>query len=202
MPAQKILLSGARIYRAPVGTADVADTVAFGAAWGGSWVFANYTNAPLVLNAAFSFKDVMVQQKRSRLMRIVTTNDVSLATTFVDFSADTLIMALGGSKSTVAAAEGQPGMQTYAFNTTMPPGAWKIGVEGLYYNAETGDESEGTARPVRLFIPSATASEGVEFGFDLENETGIPVTFAVNEPANNIPFTIRWNVADALPGGG
>lgn len=197
MAGTKIMMAGARIWRAPVGTTDPLDTMAFGAAWPSPWVAAGYTNAPLSLSAKYDKKKVMVQQKRSSLITIVTNNEVTFGSTLVDWSKANFNFLLGGSTSVVAAGADQPGMDVFTFDTKLPPGTYKWGIEGQYVLADTGDNTEGTWWPVRILIPSGTAADGVETEIDKENESGIPFTIDVNEPANNIPFTIRWQTAAA-----
>jgi hypothetical protein len=169
MPASDIIVSAARIFRAPVGTALPAKTVAYGDAWGGAWVEFGYTAAPLTVNRGIETIKKMVQQELSSVGEVKTGESFTLETVLAEFTMANLGAVTGDETDSEAAASGVPGYDTIqgGGQTTLPVYAW--GVEFLKYEDDTADE-----RAYRLLIPKGRAILNGNLEFGKEVQTGIP----------------------------
>ena len=65
-----IVVSAARLFHSPIGTALPADTLDVDAAWPTGWVSVGYTLEPVKAQYTFDVLEVMVQQEMGTVKRI------------------------------------------------------------------------------------------------------------------------------------
>src|SRR5574340_544819 len=170
MSVSDILVAGATVWKAPVGTALPDETtVAAGAAWGGTWEQIGYTAAPLSVKVEKEQLDLMIQQAIGVVGRVNTKENWSLETTLAEYAMDHLALALGGIVGTTPAGAGQVGYDQYDAGGDTTLDRISFGFEGTYVSAA------GNTHPVRLVVWIATAEAGAELEFGKETQTGIPL---------------------------
>ena len=164
-----IIVTSARLWRAPVGTALPADTLAVDAAWPSGWVDVGYTLEPVKASYTFDVLDVMVQQEMGAVKRIRVKEALKLATVLAELTAGNLALAFAGDASTVAPTADAPGYEEFAVGGKyeLPESAW--GLEGSYV------DEDGILRPIRVFVWRATAAAGGEVAFNREAVAGVPL---------------------------
>lgn len=168
MATSDILISGARLFYAPVGeTVPSENSVDYGDAWGGNWVEVGYTNSPVAWNVKRDEYDVKAQQVIGTLKRVATNEEHTLETTLIEVTPAHLQLAIGGTASTTSAGAGQVGKDELVAGgeVLLDERAW--GIEGMYV------DSNGTAFPVRLFVWKATSVINGNLEFAKESEAGI-----------------------------
>lgn len=165
--ATNILIGGARVFYAPVGESLPADSVAWGAAWGGNWAEVGYTSAALAWMVSRETKEVEAQQTTLPIKRVVTKERHAFETVLAEVSSSHLQLAIGGTATTTPAGAGQVGKDELEAGgeAIMDERAW--GFEGIYV------DSTGTERPARCWIYKATAVINGDLEFSRETETGI-----------------------------
>lgn len=164
-----IVISGAKLYYAPLGTTLPLDTLAAGVVWPAPWVYIGYTLEPLTAGYSFEVLEVMVQQAMTAVKRKRISEEFTLGTTLAQLAAPNLALAYGGVASAVAPGIGQPGKEIFTIggNTNLP--TWMWGFEGKY------EDEDLMVFPIRGWLWIATPAEGSETALDRENPTGIPL---------------------------
>jgi hypothetical protein len=151
--ASNILLGGATVWTAPLGTALPSDTLAFGADWPEGWEKIGFTKTELSLLIETEEMDVEVEEELAAIDRIDIKEAVTLETTLAEFFGDYLKLAFGrGTATTTEAGAGQVGKNEFVVggpNGRKEKRIW--GFEGEY------EDEEGITRPARVFIWKATA---------------------------------------------
>ena len=109
-----IIVTSARLWRAPVGTALPADTLAIDAAWPAGCVDAGYTLEPVKAAYTFDVLDVMVQQEMGAVKRIRVKEALKLATVLAELTAANLALAFAGDATTVAPTASTPGYEEFS----------------------------------------------------------------------------------------
>ena len=182
MAVTDILITPAKIYRAPVGEAlPDESTIDYNEAWGGNWVDIGYTLQPVTLNYNREVFELMVEQINGAVKRRVT-NEVAIIETVLAESTPTNIgYAIGGTVTTTAAGAGQTAYQELKAggSTILTEAAW--GLEGLYENAT------GVKFPVRVFLYKATAILNGPLSFAKAAGLGVPIQIsALNDTAKTV----------------
>lgn|SRR5574341_651930 len=170
MAVEDILIGGATVRRAPVGTATPnQNTVAWGAAWGGAWIDMGMTNGPLAWNHAIEDYDVKPQQYIGTVKRQRTNEDLMLETSLIEILGDNLAQGTGGTVTQTAQSVGVKARTDLSFGGefTYTPQMW--GFEGLYV------ATDGSKQPVRLYIWKATSVLNGALQFAKAAEVGIPL---------------------------
>lgn len=168
-----IILSPATVYKAPVGTALPADTVAAGTAWGGSWTKVGWTKEPVKFGYSFETLNAKIEQAIGTLRRFKTDEDLKIETVLAELTADGVLLAWdGGAVTQTAAGAGQPGKETLKLGgkVAMAEAAW--GFEGAYV------DEDGMTFPIRVLIYKATAEAGGDLEFGREDYVGTPLKLA------------------------
>lgn len=182
MAVTDILITPAKIYKAPVGEALPDETsVDYGEAWGGNWVDVGYTLTPLTMAHNRMLFELMVEQVNGAVKRRVTDEKSIFETTLAEATPTNLSFAVGGTVTTTAAGASQAAFQDLDVGgaVTIPELAW--GFEGLYENAA------GAQFPVRLFVYKATAILNGQLQFAKAAGMGIPIQIsALNDTAKDV----------------
>lgn len=182
MAVTDILITPAKIYRAPVGEALPDESaIDYDEAWGGGWVNLGYTLQPVTLNYNREVFELMVEQVNGAVKRRVT-NEVAIIETVLAESTPTNIgYAIGGTVTTTAAGVGQVAYQELKAggSTLLTEAAW--GLEGLYENAT------GVKFPVRVFLYKATAILNGPLTFAKAAGVGVPIQIsALNDTGKTV----------------
>jgi len=164
-----IIVTSARLWRAPVGTALPAESLAVDAAWPSGWIDVGYTLEPVKAAYTFDVLDVMVQQEMGSVKRIRVKEALKLATVLAELTAANLALAFAGDAVSVAPAGGTPGYEEFSVGGKyeLPESMW--GLEGSYVN------EDGELQPIRVFVWRATAAAGGELAFNREAVAGVPL---------------------------
>jgi hypothetical protein len=164
-----IVVTSARLYRAPAGTTLPADTVDVDATWPVGWIDCGYTLEPVKAAYTFDVLDVMVQQEMGAVKRIRIKEALKLSTVLAELTAANLALSFAGESSTVAATSTLAGYEEFSVGGKyeLPESMW--GIEGSFV-----DEDE-VLRPIRVFVWRATAAAGGEIAFNREQVAGIPL---------------------------
>lgn len=182
MAVTDILITPAKIYRAPVGeTLPDESTIDYDEAWGGNWVNLGYTLQPITLNYNREVFELMVEQVNGAVKRRVTNEVAIIETVLAEVTPTNISYAIGGTVTTTAAGAGQTAYQELKAggSTILTEAAW--GLEGLYENAT------GVKFPVRCFIYKATAILNGPLNFAKAAGVGVPIQIsALNDTAKTV----------------
>jgi acetyl-CoA carboxylase carboxyltransferase component len=98
----EILVTGAKVWHAPLGTTVPAASVAAGAAWGTGWVDVGLTLDATGMEYKFDTLQIEVEQAMGvvRIQRIKET--LTITSTLAQYNATNLELALAGKKTTTA----------------------------------------------------------------------------------------------------
>jgi len=167
-----IVVSAARLFHSPVGTALPADTVDVDAAWPTGWVSVGYTLEPVKASYTFDVLEVMVQQEMGTVKRIRIKEALKLGTILAELTAANMALAFAGENTSAAATTTLAGYEEFSVGGKyeLPMAQW--GIEGSYV-----DEEE-ELRPIRVFVWKATAAAGGELVFNREQVAGVPLEVA------------------------
>lgn len=171
MAVSDIIISPATVYQAPVGTAlPSADTVQFGASWGGSWTAVGYTLTPVSLNYEQSLFELMVEQLTVPIKRLRQEEHATIETTLAEMSGANLALPTDGVVTTTAAGASVRGKSVVEIggNIAVTEKAW--GFEGLLGVIGT------IQLPARVFFYKATAELNGKLEFSRKAAAGIPLT--------------------------
>ncbi len=196
MAVTDILLTPASVYYAPVGEALPADSLAYGAAWGGNWVNMGYTNTPVAMAYSNEKYAVMVEQVTPPVKRRITSEDLALEFTLVEMTGRNLALALNGTAEDTAAGAGQVAKTEVVMGGDSEVHEYTFGAEGEYVDADGG------SFPVRLQIYKANITMNGNLEFSKSKESGLPVRVeAVADTARAVGeqlMIIQEVTADAL----
>ncbi len=172
-----IVKSKATIYVAPVGTAAPDETsVAYGVAWGGSWVRVGYTKDGVKVAYDSKEFEIEVEEVLAALARLRIGEALTLETMLSEMTGTYLQLAAGGqgTLSTTPPGVGQAGYESWGIGgeVDITEKAW--GFEARY------KDSSGNEFPIRFFIHKATAklNGALEFSQKSTNYSGIPLQIA------------------------
>ena len=183
-----VLIDGARILYAPLASTLPADSVALGGDWPVAWKEIGYTTEPAKVTTSFDVYKLMVQQRSTYIYKKKTSSDVRLETRMADFSADSLKLTMGGNKTTVAATSGVPPVDVYTYvdDIIIPANMWAV--EGGFIFDPV------TVYPVRIFLFSASPSEGTDFEINREREAAPVLNLEAASISDGSVYQIRWVV--------
>ncbi|MGB0385864.1 MAG: hypothetical protein ACPGWR_13680 [Ardenticatenaceae bacterium] len=191
MAVADILMSGAKVYYAPVGESIPDETtVAYDASWGGNWVDLGYTLSPLQVSYNRSLFSLDVQQRAGKIKSWVVDESVIANTTLAEMTGANLALALNGSNTSTAAGASQKGYHDILFGGKRSITHYAAGFEGYR------EDSAGDLQPIRLFFFKATIVASGSIPLDKSSPTGIPITFEslVDPTATEGEGIGRWQV--------
>ncbi len=170
MAITDILITPARVYKAPVGEAlPDESTIDYNEAWGGGWVDLGYTLTPVTLNYTREIFELMVEQVNGAVKRRVTGEKAIIETTLAEATPTNIGYAIGGTVTTTAAGASQVAYQQLdaGGSIILPELAW--GLEGLYENAS------GVQFPLRIFLYKANTILNGPLTFAKAAGLGVPI---------------------------
>jgi hypothetical protein len=145
-----VLLGPGKLYRAPVATANPDEsTVAFGAAWGGSWVdMGDFPEgSPITLTLAEEIYKVYSEQSTVAQAVSRTRREAMVKGGLLELSIANWAIALQGTAETTAAAGGgQKGYSEIPFGAQTDVTLYKWGIEALRIDSANANQ------PVRWFF--------------------------------------------------
>lgn len=203
MPAKAVLsaaalvLSPAIVYYAPLGTAEPANTVAYGVDWAGSWKRIGLTSAPLMCGYRYTTAAAKVQEALAEVNRAKATQEFVVETVMGEVNLGLFPVVWEGTVTHTDAIIGVPGYELFLMGNSNKLTKWKIGIEGKW------TDDDGIDRPIRFFVYRATATAGGDLTFDSLNFiAGTPFKVSALEDmsraANDRFFRILRVVEDAL----
>lgn len=162
-----IIISPAKVYYAPTGTAVPADSVAADTAWGGAWVYVGFTKTPLSMKYEYEKFEIEVEQSFAPVDRIKKSETLTLETVLAELNLTNLNLVVDGTVTATAAGAGQVGKEELDAGgvSTLTKRAW--GFEGKYV------DEDGATFPIRLFIWKGTASMNGDLEFGKDDYAGI-----------------------------
>jgi hypothetical protein len=176
MAKEDIVLGAGSLWYAPVATANPDETtVAYGAAWGGSWASFGDTLTPVVFTPNEVRKGVKTQQSLGPRKRYRTAMEPTVKTTLAELTGANLALVLGGTNTTTAAGASQKGFSAVDVGHDVVVDTYKFGFETLRV------DSAGVSQPVRYFFHIGDIMIDGDSAFDKENETGVPVLITVHQ---------------------
>ena len=171
MAVADILLSPARIFKAPIGEAlPNPNSVAYGGTWGGNWVDIGYTLTPITVGYSQDLFKLEVEQITLPVKGLVTMEEVTIETTLAEITAANLTLAFGGSVATTAAGTGQVALEQLTSGGSSSISYYAWGLEGLYI------DSSNNQLPVRILIYRGSATLNGSLTFSKKAAVGIPLT--------------------------
>jgi len=172
-----ILIGPGRLYRAPVATANPDEsTVAFGTAWGGSWVDMGdlIEGSPVTLSLAEEFTKVFTEQSTAPANAVRTRREPMIKCTLAEHSIANMAVVLDGTATaTPAAGGGQKGYSEIPFGAAPDVDLYKWGIEA--YRKDADD----TKQPVRWFFHRGYLRMSGDTEYAKQNPTGVPVEITV-----------------------
>lgn len=171
-----VLKSGASIWYAATGTAEPDETtVAYGAAWGGTWAQVGFTKEPLVFAYEDEHYDIEVQEHLAPIKRVRTKENLTVETVLAELTASYLLLAnardITTGVATTAAGAAQKGFEEAGLGGVAELEEMAWGFEGQFI------DSTGVSQPVRVFIHKGTAklNGNLEFSKKTDDYVGIPI---------------------------
>lgn len=145
-----VLIGPGKLYRAPVSTANPDEsTVAFGAAWGGSWTnMGNFPEgSPISIGMAEDVYKVYSEQLTSALAVSRTRRESMIKGSLLELSIANWAIALQGTATaTAAAGGGQKGYSDIPFGSQADVTLYKWGIEALRI------DTANVNQPIRWFF--------------------------------------------------
>lgn len=178
MAVQDVLIGPGRLYIAPTTTANPDETtVAYGAAWGGSWVdlgdFVEGSGITLGLDEdvvkVYGEQSTGVK-KQSRVRR-----EMTVTCTLQEHSVVNMAYVLDGTATTTAAGASQKGYSDIPFGVQADVNTYKFGIEAL--RQDTADNNQ----PVRWFLHKGSIRLAGDIPYAKQNVTGVPIEITILE---------------------
>jgi hypothetical protein len=170
MSVEDILIGPARLFHAPAGEAHPdPNTVAYGADWGGLWVYVGMTeeDTPVSWNREIERAEVYGQQVNVKLKELNTKEKLALETTLMELTGDNLALALDTTASYTPAGVGQVGLTEIKGGGKLVPTVRQYAFEGPYIL------DSGAILPVRFFLHRGTIVVGGALEFGKSKPTGL-----------------------------
>ena len=164
-----IIVSGARVFLAPVGSALPLPSLAVGAAWPTGWVDVGFTLEPTKLTYKFDVLEIFVEQSFSPVRRRRTKEEATIETVIAEHSAGNLAITMAGVATTTAATATVPGYEEFTVGGDPNLPLHMVGIEGGY------NDEAANFFPVRLFIHLATGADGGTLEYAKDKPAGIPL---------------------------
>src|SRR5512138_187367 len=123
-----IVVTSARLWRAPTGTTLPLETLDVDAAWPTGWIDVGYTLEPVKAAYTFDVLDVMVQQEMGAVKRIRVKEALKLATVLAELTAANMAIAFAGDSTSVAPTATTPGYEEFSVGGKyeLPESAWGL----------------------------------------------------------------------------
>jgi hypothetical protein len=170
MAVTDILVTPAKIYRAPVGTALPDETtVAYGASWGASWTDLGYTLEPVSMSYETETFKLMVEQLTAPVRSVRQEETVTIETVLAEITGANLALALDGTTTTTAPGAGQAGYDQVEAGGSVSIAEYTWGFEGYRLAANNAK------LPVRVFIYRGVATLNGQLTFAKSAGVGIPL---------------------------
>ncbi|HPL29734.1 MAG TPA: hypothetical protein PLG21_16935 [Anaerolineae bacterium] len=171
MSVADILMGPVKVYYAPSGaTLPDENSVAAGAAWGGTWVLCGETNAPLSCNYTFEEVEAKIQSRLAAVKRRRKSEALTIETVLAELTALSLELADAGTKTITTGGPAQVAKEEIEAGgkADLTVRAW--GFEGIHVT------DTGTEYPARFFIFRGTGRLNGALEFSTEKEgTGVPL---------------------------
>lgn len=189
MAVSDIVVGGASVYRAAVGTTLPAKTVAAGAAWTtpSGWTNIGYTTAPIAMSVNFEFFDVKVEQTISVVKTVKTAEDVMLETTLAEMTGPNIALVTGGTNTATAQSTGVAKDDTFKFGGKGLLDFYAIGIDGIY------QDDANAQFPIRLLFYRCYVSMNGQLAFAKADVAGIPLQIKANA---NLTATVGEQIAE------
>lgn len=161
----ELMISGATVYRAPIGTTIPLKTLAYGAAWPAGWETLGLTSAPLMMKYTAEVAEAKVQQAIGVVARAKGGETRTLETKLaqaISAEAQHVASGFGGTVTNIAAAPAIPASTEliHGGNPIMPVYMW--GWEGM-----TRDPVTFIPLPVRGIFFAGQVLPDAELEFDI-----------------------------------
>lgn len=177
MADQDILIGPGRLYRAPLATANPDEsTVAFGAAWGGSWTDMGdlIEGSPVTLSMPEEFTKVYTEQSTSAKNAVRTRREPMIKCSLAEHSiANMAIVLQGTAETTAAAGGGQKGFSEIPFGDQSEVDFYKWGIEAFR------KDSSDNIHPVRWFFHKGYIRMSGDTAYAKRTPTGVPVEITI-----------------------
>lgn len=177
MADQDILIGPGKLYRAPLATANPDEsTVAFGDAWGGSWVNMGdlLEGSPVTLSMPEEFTKVYTEQSTSAKNAVRTKREPMIKATLAEHSVENMAIVLQGTaETTPAAGGGQKGFSEIPFGDQAEVDFYKWGIEAFRKDASDN------IHPVRWFLHKGYIRLAGDTAYAKKNPTGVPIEITV-----------------------
>lgn len=170
MPSnEKIYLTDARVFVAPVGTALPAVTQAYGAAWSG-WTF--FGPAAGACEIALEGEEIELSNNRDGVIDERPGPEESATIEYETNEFDPNIMAIisRGTVVNTAAASGVPGYRTLTAGGSASLPVWAVGIEGKHLL------DNGAAYPTRWLFYRGRVRRSTTISYDATEQTNVPIT--------------------------
>lgn len=183
-----------KCFVAPWATAVVmpADTVAWGTAWGGTYVEEGYTTGGLHVTMGTSRTNIAVDQEIDPVFRVATGRDVHVDTTLAEITAPHIADATGQAASqitTVAAISGTRGHTDLDFASTIVENYSSVGFD---------IRNPGDGEPFRFLVHKGLAVGSPTLNFTPTAPAGIAFSIAALPDTTTTPTRIL-KVRDVIP---
>ena len=174
MAVTDILVTPAKLYRAPVGEPlPDESTVAYGAAWGGNWTDCGYTLEPVSLAYETEIFKLMVEQLTSPVRQVRQSEQVTIETVLAEVTGANLAVVLDGTNTDTAAGVNQVAWSRIQAGGSVSLSEYAWGFEGSRLGA-------GNVRlPVRVFVFRGSAVLNGNLTFAKSAGVGIPLRVEV-----------------------
>jgi hypothetical protein len=175
--ASDIIVTGARVFYAPVGTVLPAPELPVDAAWPTGWIDVGFTLEPTKLGYKFDILEIFVEQTMGAVRRRRTKEQASIQTMLAEHNAGNLALAAAAAATTVAATATVPGYEEVTIGGDPNLPVYMVGIEGGY------NDEEEDFYPIRLFLWLATAADGVQLEYAKDKPAGVPLALsALSDP--------------------
>lgn len=193
MAVQDIIISPARIYKAPIGESlPNVNTVAYGAAWGGNWVDLGRTLQGVVVRFDKEKFTLQTEQDILPVREVVTSFKAGFDAVLAEMTGANLVLALDASKTTTAPGVGAVGHDVVSVDGTKAEvSSYAFGVEGFRLT------NANLKLPVRIFFKKASISVNGEVNLAKGAGAGLSVTITALAEDSGIPIVIHNVTAPA-----
>ncbi len=171
-----ILIGPGRLFQAPLAEANPDETtVAYGAAWGGSWVTMGdfLEGEGVALSIEEEFTKVYTEQSTAPKNAVRTRREAVLSVSLAEHSVTNMALILDGTATTTAAGAGQKAFSDIPFGTNSDVDFYKWGIEGL--RKDTADNNQA----VRYFFHKGFIGLSGDLDFAKQNPTGVPIEITI-----------------------
>lgn len=170
MAVTDIIRGPAKIYAAPVGTAlPSPTTVAYGTAWGGSWVDLGTTLAEVAVNYQREDSDIEVEQYLMPVAGYPSKEELMIETTLAEITAAGLLYLFGGAIATTAASTATVALEQLTSGGSLNNRYFAWGIEAPFVDANNN------LLPIRILIYRAIAKLNGKMAFAKKTATGVPM---------------------------